>query len=453
MTIKELWKKFIDGDKDGKETEFLPSILEVTETPPSPVGRLVLWTVVVLLIVGALWAWFGEIDEVTVASGKIIPAGQVKIVQSGNKGVIKELYVKEGEYVEEGQPLIELDTTKTKADVDQLKKQVAYYKLTVDRLNCEITGTPFLPEASADLKAEDISAQTSLYQSRQAQIAAQTAKTNMAIQQDQAAIRSALAAQDKYKSLMEIAQEKEERLQSLVDSDSVALFQLLEQKATRIEYQKNLQAQTSEIERAQGKLAEENEELATIQANYNKDIMTELVEARKQYNAYAEELKKAQETDRLSVITAPTSGRVNQLATHTVGGVVTEAQALMMIVPEDAVLEVEAWADNKDIGYIELGQKAEVKVETFDFQKFGVISGEVTEISPDAVTDSTDKEKKNKYRLALTLDKNQVAVGSRKVNLTPGMNVSAEIKIKKKRIIDFFLDPFRQYKDEALRER
>ena len=453
MTIKELWKKFIDGDKDGKETEFLPSILEVTETPPSPVGRLVLWTVIVLLVIGSLWAWLGEVDEVAVATGKIVPAGQVKIVQSGNKGVIKELYVKEGDYVEEGQPLIQLDTTKTKADVDQLKKQVAYYKMTIDRLNCELNGMMFSPAVSADLKAEDIAAQSALYQSRKTQIAAQAAKSRTEILQAQAAIHSAEAEKDKYESLRGIAQEKEDRLQSLVDSDAVALFQLLEQRAARIEYQKNAQAQDSQIDQAGGRLAQAQEELAAVQANYNKDIMTEMVEARKQYNAYAEELKKAEDTDRLSVITAPTSGRVNQLVTHTVGGVVTEAQALMMIVPDDVVLEVEAWADNKDIGYIELGQKAEVKVETFDFQKFGVIEAAVTEISPDAVTDNNDREKKNKYRLALTLNKNDVMVGTREVRLSPGMNVTAEIKIKQKRIIDFFLDPFRQYKGEALRER
>ena len=125
MTIKQLWTKFIDGDKDGKETEFLPSILEVTETPPSPVGRLVLWTMVIFIIVAGIWVFVGEVDEVAVATGKVIPVGNVKVVQSGNKGAIKALYVKEGDFVEEGQPLVELDTTKTKADVDQMKKQVA----------------------------------------------------------------------------------------------------------------------------------------------------------------------------------------------------------------------------------------------------------------------------------------------------------------------------------------
>ena len=127
MNIKQLWKRFIGEDgRDAQETEFLPSILEVTETPPSPVGRAVLWSLVALLVVGAIYICVGEVDEVAIANGKVIPVGNVKIVQSQNKGAIKELDVKEGDYVEEGQTLVVLDTTKTQADVDQLKKQAAY---------------------------------------------------------------------------------------------------------------------------------------------------------------------------------------------------------------------------------------------------------------------------------------------------------------------------------------
>ena len=176
--------------------------------------------------------------------------------------------------------------------------------------------------------------------------------------------------------------------------------------------------------------------------------MSQLVEAKKQLGAYEEELKKANQTNAESVIVAPTSGRVNQLAVHTVGGVVSEGQGLMMVVPDDAVLEIEAYADNKDIGFIENGQKAEVKVQTFNFQKYGMMTGIVDDISPDAVTNPEDKEHYGKYRLTLNLDHDDSGI-----ELLPGMNVQAEIQIKKKRIIDFFLDPFRKYKAEALRER
>lgn len=447
MTLKKLWSKFIDGDKDGSETEFLPSILEVTETPPSPVGRLVLWTIVVLLVAAGIWSFVGEVDEVAVAQGKVVPVGNVKIVQSGNKGVIKELYVKEGDYVEEGQPLLELDTTKTQADVDQLKKQLAYYGLTVDRLQAEMADAPFTPKKDDNLDPKDAAAQQTLYQSRRQQLAAQSQKAEAAIAQEEAAIRSAQAQQSKYIAMLDVANDKVARLESLYASDAVSYFQLIEARATVVEYQKTADALVEEITKERGKLTEAQESRATVEADYRKDVMTQLVEAKKQYDGYAEELKKANETNQQAVITAPVSGRVNQLAVHTLGGVVSEGQGLMMVVPDDAAMEIEAWADNKDIGFIQQGQTAEVKVETFDFQKFGMVTAEVSEISPDAVSDKQDKEKDNKYRLGLTVQNDEG------IKLTPGMNVTAEIKIKKKKIIDFFLDPFRQYKNEALRER
>ena len=448
MSIKERWKKFIDGDKNQQETEFLASILEVTETPPSPVGRMVLWSILALIVAGLIWVFVGEVDEVAVAHGKVIPVGNVKVVQSPNKGIIKELNVKEGDYVEQGQTVLVLDTTKTQADVDNLRKQVAYYDMTVKRLQAEMNDEPFVPPVSKDLDRKDVEAQMSLYQSRRVKLAADRERIMATIAQQEAAIQSSVATQQKYNSLLAVAQEKETRLNDLYSQDAVSYFQLLEARQTRVDYQKSAEAMREEILKGEAQLAEARNNLATVDSAYRQETMTQLVDAKKQLNSYLEELTKANETNVQSVVTAPVSGRVNQLSVHTVGGVVTEGQSLMMVVPEEATMEVEVFADNKDIGFIELGQEAEVKVETFNFQKFGMLNAEVSEISPDAIVDSQDKERNKKYRLYLSLDKDESGI-----NIQPGMNVTAEIKIKKKRIIEFFLDPFRQYKDEALRER
>lgn len=450
MKIKQLWNKLIGEDQDAKETEFLPSILEVTETPPSPVGRAVLWSLVALLIAGAIYVCVGEVDEVAIANGKVIPVGNVKVVQSQNKGAIKELDVKEGDYVEEGQTLLVLDTTKTQADVDQLKKQAAYYGLTVARLNAEMQDAPFTPPADPDglLESKDIAAQVTLYQSRRAKLAADQEKNLAAVQQAQASVEGSQAQLQKYRSLQQVAQEKEDRLEELMQEDAISYFQLLEARATRVEYQRNADATEKSILEQQGKLAEAQDLMASTDTAYRQDTMTQLVEAKAKFNAVEEDLKKADDTNQQSVIVAPISGRVNQLSVHTLGGVVSEGQALMIVVPDDAVMEIEAYADNKDIGFIQQGQDAEVKVETFDFQKFGMVNATVDEISPDAGSNIQDKETYQKYRLTLGLENDDSGI-----DLTPGMNVSAEIKIKKKKIIDFFLDPFRKYKDEALRER
>ena len=452
MKLKQAWQHFIGEDADAKETEFLPSILEVTETPPSPVGRAVLWTIVVLLLVSAVWAFAGHVDEVAVANGKVIPVGNVKVVQSQNKGVIKELCVKEGDEVEEGQPLLILDTTKTQADVDQLRKQAAYYALTVERLTAEMQDAPFTPDSQAEgrelLAQKDIDAQTALYRSRRTKLAADQEKNRAAAFQASAAIEGAQARLEKFRALTSVAEEKEARLEELMREDAISYFQLLEARASRVEYQQNADAAEKAILEAQGAYAEAHDALATTDSAYRQETMTQLVEAKRQLAAVEEELKKADETNAQSVIKAPIAGRVNQLAVHTVGGVVSEGQALLMVVPDDAVMEIEAYADNKDIGFLKKGQSAEVKVETYDFQKYGMVQATVDEISPDAGTNAQDRETYQKYRMTLGL-----AGDTSGIPLTPGMNVSAEIKIKQKRIIDFFLDPFRKYKDEALRER
>ena len=450
MKLTQLWKRFLGEDQDARETEFLPSILEVTEQPASPVGRAVLWTLVALLIVGGIWVCVGEVDEVAVANGKVTPVGNVKVVQSQNKGAIKELDVKEGDYVEEGQTLLVLDTTKTQADVDQLKKQAAYYGMTVDRLQAEMQDAPFTPPADPEglLERKDIEAQVTLYESRRAKLAADQEKNLAAVQQAAAGVEGSQAQLAKYRALQQVAEEKEARLQELMEEDAISYFQLLEARATRVEYQRNAEATEKSILEQQGKLAEARDLLATTDSTYRQDTMSQLVEAKAKYNATEEELKKAADTNQQSVIVAPISGRVNQLAVHTLGGVVSEGQALMMVVPDDATLEIEAYADNKDIGFIQQGQSAEVKVETFNFQKYGMVNATVDEISPDAGSNVQDKETYQKYRLTLGLENDDSGI-----DLTPGMNVSAEIKIKKKKIIDFFLDPFRKYKDEALRER
>ncbi|MBR4383306.1 MAG: biotin/lipoyl-binding protein, partial [Selenomonadaceae bacterium] len=142
----KFWKWLVHGEEREKETEFLPAILEVTETPPSPTGRLVMWSILALAVAALVWSFLGHINEVAVAAGKVIPSGQIKTIQVKNKGIIKEINVEEGQLVQEGDTLIVLDPTTTSADYDSLKKRAAYYKLDIQRLTAELTQQPFTPE-------------------------------------------------------------------------------------------------------------------------------------------------------------------------------------------------------------------------------------------------------------------------------------------------------------------
>ena len=452
-SLKKFWKWLVHGEEREKETEFLPAILEVTETPPSPTGRLVMWTILLLVVVALAWSILGHINEVAVAAGKVIPSGQIKTIQVKNKGIVKEINVEEGQLVQEGDVLVVLDPTTTSADYDSLKKRAAYYKLDIQRLTAELTQQPFTPEEDPDLEAHDLAAEMALYQSRTSDYRTQRQSRMDVIDQKLARLQATQASYEKYAEVLSIEQEKEARLVELSEQNAISEFQLLEQQSRTIEYAKNAKAELDSLNSIRAEIAEAQQNLANVDASYHKDIMTALVEAKKEYYTVTESIKKADEDSRMATIYAPTSGRVYNLNIHTLGGIVTDAQPLMQIVPEDAKLEFEVYADNKDIGFIKVGQEAEVKVETFNFQKFGMYRAEVMEISADSVNEPADQQKHMKYKLLLDPTSNDISVYGQPAKLEVGMNVSAEIKIKEKRIIDFFLDPFRRYTSEALRER
>lgn len=399
-----------------------------------------------------LWSVLGHINEVAVAPGKVIPTGQVKTIQVKNKSIVKEIHVKEGQHVEKGDTLVVMDPTSTDADYDSLNKRAAYYALDIQRLEAELNGTSFSPKSDPNLELKDITAEQSLYQSRVSQHSAEMEAAANAVNQKQAALNAERVNLNKYDEMLEIAREKERRLIELTKENAISEFQLFEQTSQRINYEKTAAAQLDLINRAEAELSEAQAKLSNLDAAYKKDVMASLVESRKQYYALTEESKKADENQRLSTVVAPCSGTVYNLAVHTEGGVVTDAQPLMVIVPDGVELEFEVWAENKDIGFIKEGQEAEVKVATFNFQKFGMLTAYVDEISADSNSDKSDPEKNKRFRLLLKLDENTLKENP-DIHINPGMEVTAEIKIKEKRIIEFFLDPFRRYTHESLRER
>lgn len=446
-------KAFFGNDEEAlneKEREFLPAALEVIESPPSLVSRVITYTMFALIAIGLLWVWFGKVDEVAVAFGKVIPVGQVKTLQAEDKAVVKNIYVKEGQSVQAGDLLIELDSTVSAADLARFRKEVAYYSLEIERLLSERDGTPFLA-SNPENDPHDVDFQFRLKQSRETEYLAKRTGAESAVRESEANLRSARILLEKIKEQLEWAQKKEQLYERLVKEGGFSAVQLMDQSARRMEMERNVATQISDIVKAEAVLAQNREKLSAIMAERVRDIATKLVEDRKLLQTAVEEVKKAQEKNRLSRIVAPVSGKVNQLSVFTLGGVVTPAQVLMVIVPEGTVLEVEAWAANKDVGFLKIGQQAAVKIETFNFQKYGTLDAEVVELSGDA---KEDKEKGTLlYRIALRLKKDKVLVDSVYIPVSTGMAAVAEIKIKEKRIIEFFLDPFRRFQDEALRER
>ncbi len=453
--IKAFYHKLINektGDLTREEKEFLPSALEIVATPASPKAYWLMWLVIGIFVLALLWTIFGAVDEVAVAIGKIVPAGYTKTIQTEDKGVVKHILVKDGDKVKAGDVLIKLDATITAADMEQYKKEKAYYELELARLTAEQNDIHFdyVPREGT-VPPEDLAAQQKLYGSRLADYQTKLRRVEQSIMQTKASLAKETATREKLAGQLAIVAKQTEKMGELVKQGAVGVFQHQQYQLQTLGYRQDLVAEEMEIDRLEHLLIQYQEEKTGIDNERHNDIMTKAVEDRRQLAIVNENLKKAEEKNRLSTIKSPISGKVQQLAVHTVGAVVTAAQVIMIVVPEDTPMEVEAWLDNKDIGFVCEGQKAEIKVETFNFQKYGTLPATVVTVGTDAVE---NKEGKLLYRVLLKPEQTEFRlITGRVVPISAGMSATAEIKTKKKRIIEYFLDPFLKYKSEGLRER
>lgn len=270
------------------------------------------------------------------------------------------------------------------------------------------------------------------------------------ISKREAEIGSTLEIVRKLELTVPIARQRASDFKDLVEKNFISKHGFLEKEQLRIEQEADLATQRGRLVELTAALQEAKEQRNSLMAETRRLSLDTLNEAEQKITTYGQELVKSENRGRLMTLTAPVAGTVQQLAVRTIGGVVTPAQALMVIVPKDNALEVEAFLENKDIGFVDAGQSAEVKVETFPFTKYGTIHAGITHVSRDAISD----EKLGLiYSTRARMERSTMQVESKTANLSPGMAVTVEIKTGKRRVIEYFLSPLLQYKDESLRER
>jgi hemolysin D len=436
------------------EAQFLPAALALRDTPAHPAPRIALWLIMVFALIALLWAIFGRIDVVATAIGKIIPNDRTKVIQPMETAVVKAIHVRDGQAVQPGQVLIELDATTTAADTERLRSEALNSRLEALRAQALLAaladGKPprLEPLAGADaarLLAEQSQAggQFQEYQARQLQLHAEITRrrAELAATQEQVV---------KLEQTAPIARKRAEDYQKLVKENFISQHGYMAREQTRIEQEQDLALSRAKATEIRAALAQAQQQQATLTAETRRQLLDQRNLAAQKAASLEQELLKAEQRGRLMHLTAPVAGTVQQLAVHTVGGVVTPAQPLMVIVPRDNLLEVEAMLPNKDIGFVNPGQDAEVKVETFPFTKYGTLHGKITQVSSDAIQD----EKLGLiYATRVKLAKDTLQVENKTVRLTPGMAVTVEVKTGTRRVIEYFLSPLMQVSSESLRER
>jgi hemolysin D len=439
------------------ERQFLPAALEILDTPAPALPRAIVFTIVLALIFTLGWATIGRIDEVAVAPGKVIAADKTKVIQPAETAVVKRILVSDGQVVKAGQVLIELEAaaTATGAETARTREALMAARLEAARYDALAHAAPGVANApsltapksaSRTLIDAESRAMVSQYQEHRAKLAALDAE--IAKRTAEAASVQELVA--KLAQTLPIAQRRAEDYKNLVNQKFISEHGYLEREQVRIEQERDLAFQQARVRELNAGIEETRRRRDSLIAEFERTAVNVKVDADKRAALLEQELVKNQAREKQQVLTAPVDGTVQQLAVHTVGGVVTPAQALMVIAPSDYQAEIEAVLENKDVGFVKVGQHAEVKIETFPFTRYGTLPGTVSYVSQDA---APDEKRGLLFQARVKLERATLRVDERDVTLSPGMAVTAEISTGKRRVIDFFLDPIRKVANEGLRER
>jgi hemolysin D len=460
--------------RSESELAFLPAALEIVETPPSPIGRAIGVTVICLFCLALAWASFGTVDIVATAPGKIIPTGRTKVIQPFETGVVRAIHVRDGQSVKAGDLLIELDPTISGAELGHLKSDLASADLEVARLRAELSGNAnpldsFNPPDGAPPSLVEMNRQFLISQT--AEQRAKIAAIDGQLSQKEAERATTAATIAKIEATIPLLQQRVDVRKYLADKEYGSKLQYLTEMQDLVGLQQELLVQKSHIHESESAVTALSQTRLQTIAEYRRARFDELAKAEQKAGGFAQDVIKAEQRTKLLALTAPVDGVVQQLAVHTVGGVVTPAQALLAVVPLDSRLEIEAMVSNRDIGFVHPGQQVEVKVDTFSFTRYGLLHGEVINVSQDAITRDKPQDKSNdktpgtettssepkgqemNYAARVSLDRTQMQVDDRLVNMSPGMAVTVEVKTGTRRIISYLMSPLVRYKQEMLRER
>ena len=462
------------ASRSEAELAFLPAALEIVERPPPPLAGTIEITIITLFGLALGWACFGNIDIVAAAPGRIVPSSRSKVIQPFETGVVRAIRVHDGQVVTAGDVLIELDPTINDAERKHLQGDLATAELDIARLTAALSEdadpiTAFHPPQSID--AHMVATQRQFLAHQLEEHRAKLAALDRQKSQKEAELATVHATVAKLEAILPVLAQRVDIRQSLLSHETGSKAYYLELLQAQVEMQQDLQVQKSRSSEAQAALAALGEQQAETDAEFRRSLSSELVEAQRKAAGLREDIVKAEQRTRLQLLTAPVDGAVQQLSVHTVGGVVTPAQSLLVLVPVDSRLEIEAMVSNRDIGFVHVGQDVEIKIDTFNFTRYGLIHGKVLSLSQDAITrdkpqdrsddqtpgaTTTSSEPKGQemvYAARISLDRTQMQIEENLVNLSPGMAVTAEIRTGSRAIISYLLSPLLKYHQESLRER
>ncbi|MBU1196822.1 MAG: HlyD family type I secretion periplasmic adaptor subunit [Proteobacteria bacterium] len=426
---------------------FKPVLIEIEEKPLNPLGRTIFWIILIVILFFSIWLYVGKIDVVVSARGTVMPTGRIKQIQPLNTGIVSKINCKNGDYVKKGDVLVEIDPSTTDPELKSLRKNLLYQQIETERLNALLNNLEFKPDITK--YDEDLLAiQTKIYHTAKKALFEQIQSKEKEISKTEEQLKGMESETEKVNSLFEINVQKKERLEKVKDIIAHEKYEAVNNEIIALQNQiKSLGFKTNELNLLKNQLKEEISYARTI---FREKTLKDLSDRLREINNLEEQISKIQFINKKQKILSPIDGFVIELFINTIGGVVTSAQKLISIVPSNSSFMIEATVLNKDIGFVKPEMPVSIKIDTFSFQKYGVLKGVVHQISKDSII---DEQLGPIYKINIEPLELSLMVENKPIMITSGLTVTSEIKVGKRRIIEFFVYPLIKYLDEGMSVR
>lgn len=450
-SIKSAVGRYFKGS-DSLQGQPLPEVNKALIEDAPRVIRLTIWAIIAFFVFLVVWAGFSQIDEVTRGDGKAIPSSKLQKIQNLEGGIVAELYVKEGQVVEAGAPLIRLDDTRFVSNAGETEALRLAMQLRVERLSAQVDDRPLnIPDEVLKAAPSQAANERSLYESRRQQLKDEVGGLQEQLVQRQQELREFTSKQGQYRSQLSLQRQEINMSEPLVAQGAVSPVEVLRLKRAEMETRGQLDATTLAIPRAESAIKEVQRKIDETRGKFRSEALTQLNEARTELNK-AESTGRALE-DRVSrtLVTSPVRGIVKQLLVNTVGGVIQPGSDMVEIVPLDDTLLVEAKIRPQDIAFLHPGQEAVVKFTAYDYTVYGGLKAKLERIGADTITD--EDKKTTYYMITLRTDRSHLGTDEKPLLIIPGMVASVDIITGKKSILSYLLKPIIKARAEALHER
>lgn len=441
--------------------DFAPGLLSIQESPPARLPRAVMYTVGVLFVILMVWAIFGKLDIIASAEGRLVPETYIKIVQPSDAGIVQEILVKEGEQVQQGQVLMRMDTQIAEADAKTIGNELAMRSLQLRRIDAELAGQAL---AKGRDDPSDLFHQIeSQYHDRRLSYTDALEQAQDALNKSQNEYDSAKEVLSKLQQITPILRQQADSYADLGKDGYAPQMTVLDKQRDYLEKSQDLRAQQSTVASLKAAVNQAKKQIDQITSKYRSDLQNERVEAGGQHRKLEQDWLKQEHKSGLLELKAPQSGIVKDVATHTIGTVVSSGTVLLSIVPENEPLVAEIMVKNDDVGFVYPHQKVKVKLAAYPFAEYGMLEGEVTRIQADSDSDTQTKDQsqsKDKqqsppsvYKAIISLSSQVLESQGKKLKLVPGMQVVAEINQGNRTVMKYLLSPVRKTLDESGHER